>query len=141
MRAGLPLLLLVCACPAQAHELRHEVFAAQAVVIRLRYADQTPFAFEAYEIYPEGGRLPAQVGRTDAQGRIAFLPPQAGRWRIKAMSEDGHGIDFSLQTEAGSVPADMGGPLYERHGRILTGVALILGLFGILSLYLKRKKV
>lgn len=140
MSAPLLLVLGLCAFPALAHELRQEVSQAQAVVIRLTYGDNAPFAFEAYEIYPEGGKLPAQVGRTDAQGRVAFLPPQAGRWRVKTWSEDGHGLEFTLETGAGTTPAAVDRPLYERHGRIVAGVALILGLFGLINLYLRRKK-
>lgn len=137
------LLLILCfggiSITALAHDLRHEVSPGQAVVIRLSYADDSPFAFEAYEIYPQGEELPVQVGRTDARGRIAFLPERAGAWRIKAFSEDGHGLDFTLTTDsAGLVASDQ--PLYERHARIAVGVGLILGLFGFLSLYLKRKK-
>lgn len=124
---------------ALAHDLHHEVSQGQAVVIRLSYADDTPFAFVAYEIYPKDEKLPVQVGRTDARGRIAFLPERAGAWRIKAYSEDGHGLDFALTTDAASIVAS-DQPLYERYGRIVVGVALILGLFGFISLYLKRKK-
>lgn len=140
MSTSMFLVLGLCAFSALAHELNHEVGQAQAIVIRMTYGDSAPFAFEAYEIYPEGGKLPAQVGRTDAQGRIAFLPPQAGRWRVKTWSEDGHGLEFTFETEAGAQPEALDRPLYERHGRILAGVALILGLFGLLSLFLRRRK-
>jgi nickel transport protein len=122
------------------HGLHYSVGEGQAVVVRLTYADDTAFSFAAYEIYPEGERLPVQVGRTDAQGRIAFLPDKAGRWRIKAASEDGHGIDFTLTTDAAARVADSDRPFYERHGRIVAGVALILGLFGLIHLYLRRKR-
>lgn len=129
----------VASLAALAHDLHHEVSQGQAVVIRLSYADAAPFAFEAYEIYPQDDKLPVQVGRTDARGRIAFLPERAGAWRIKAYSEDGHGLDLTLTTDAaGIVASDQ--PLYERYGRILVGLGLILGLFGFVSLYLKRRK-
>lgn len=124
---------------AWSHDLQYTVTQGQAVVVRLHYADDTPFSFEGYEIYPEGDKLPVQVGRTDTQGRIAFLPDKAGRWRIKAISEDGHGLDFTLSTDAAASVASSEKPAYERYGRILTGVALILGLFGIINLYLKRR--
>lgn len=124
---------------AWSHDLQYTVTQGQAVVVRLHYADDTPFSFEGYEIYPEGDKLPVQVGHTDTQGRIAFLPDKAGRWRIKAISEDGHGLDFTLSTDAAASVASSEKSVYERYGRILTGVALILGLFGIINLYLKRR--
>ena len=80
------------------------------------------------------------MGRTDAQGRIAFLPDQAGKWRVKAISEDGHGLDLTLTTDAAAALAGSDKPFYERYGRIVAGVALILGLFGFISLYVKRKQ-
>lgn len=135
------LALCLAASPmARCHDLHYSVSQGQAVVVRLFYADATAFSFEGYEIYPAGGQLPVQVGRTDAQGRIAFLPDRAGRWRIKTYAEDGHGLDFTLTTDAAARVADSEKPIYERYGRILTGVALILGLFGLIDLYVKRKR-
>ncbi len=130
---------LATGLPAWAHDLQYTVSEGQAVVVRLSYADDSPFAFEGYEIYPDGEKLPVQVGRTDARGRIAFLPEKAGRWRIQAMSEDGHGASFTLTTDAAAGVVGSDKPVYERYGRIVAGVALILGLFGFLSLFLKRK--
>ncbi len=130
--------LLMC-WPAMAHDLQYTVVGGQAVVIKLFYADNTPFTFEGYEIYREAEKLPYQVGRTDSQGRIAFLPDRAASWRVKAISEDGHGLDFKISTDAAANLAGSDKPVFERYSRIFIGVSLILGLFGLLSLYLKRK--
>ncbi len=134
------LLFLLTACTAHAHDLQHTVSSAPAVVIRMSYVDNTPFAFEGYEIYRDGEKLPYQVGRTDRQGRIAFLPDGAGNWRVRAFSEDGHGQDFKLSTDAAAQVSGSEQPAFERYGRIAIGVAVILGLFGILNLFVKRKK-
>lgn len=136
------LLLLagLLAWPAAAHDLRHTVESQRAVVVRLFYADNTPFTFEGYEIYRDGDKLPYQVGRTDGQGRAAFLPDQPGHWRFKAISQDGHGLDVRLETGADAVVQASAPPPIERYGRILAGVALILGLFGIVKLFLRRKE-
>lgn len=123
-----------------AHDLQHSVTGGQAVVVRLFYVDDSPFSFEAYEVYRQGETIPYQVGRTDSLGRIAFLPDKAGTWRIKAISEDGHGLDFSLTSDAAARVENSDKPIYERYGRIVVGIAVILGLFGFLNLYLKRKK-
>lgn len=135
-----PLLSLLAALPAHAHDLQHTVTGAQAVVIKMFYVDNTPFAFEGYEIYREGEKLPFQVGRTDGQGRIAFLPDRAADWRVKAFSEDGHGLDFKLSTDAAAKVSGAEKPAFERYGRIAVGVAVILGLFGLLNLFVNRKK-
>ena len=132
--------VLALPAPASAHDLQYQVSGGQAVVVRLFYVDDTPFTFEGYEIYRDSETVPYQVGRTDSQGRIAFLPDRAATWRIKAISEDGHGLDFKLSTDAAAVLADSEKPFYERYARIVVGVALILGLFGALSLFVKRKR-
>ncbi|HNQ03208.1 MAG TPA: ABC transporter permease [Thiobacillaceae bacterium] len=141
MRAlPLALLLSVGVPTAQAHDLQYTVTGGQAVVVRLFYPDNTAFSFESYEIYPRDGKLPVQVGRTDAHGRIAFLPDRAGQWRIRTFSADGHGLDFRLTTDATAGLSGSDKPFYERHARIVVGVALILGLFGLLNLYIRKRK-
>lgn len=131
---------LVLSMPSRAHDLQYTVVGGQAVVIKLFYADNTPFTFEGYEIYRDAEKIPYQVGRTDSLGRIAFLPDRAANWRVKAISEDGHGLDFKVSTDAAATLSGSEKPAFERYSRIFIGVAFILGLFGFLSLYLKRKK-
>lgn len=137
-------LLLACLLPtltgpALAHDLQYTVSNGEAVVVRL-LEDNTPFTFEGYEVYREGEKLPYQTGRTDSQGRIAFLPDRAGKWRIRTFSEDGHGMDFSLSTDAAARIESSDKPFYERHDRIIVGIGVILGLFGFLSLYARKNK-
>ncbi len=139
-RVTLLLGLAVGVAASHAHDLQYSVAAGQAVVVKLFYVDNTPFTFEGYEVYREGEKLPYQVGRTDSQGRVSFLPDRPGKWRIKAISEDGHGLDFTLTTDAAAHVEGSDKPVYERYGRIVVGIAVILGLFGFLNLYLRRKK-
>ena len=120
--------------------IHSSVGSSPAVVIKLFYVDNAPFSFEGYEIYRAGEKLPYQVGRSGSQGRIAFLSDRAGPWRIKAYSENGHDLDFTLKTDAAARVETADKPAYERYGRIVVGVAAILGLFGFLSLYVKRNK-
>ena len=134
------IMFLMASGPLRAHDLQYTVVGGQAVVIKLFHVDNSPFSFEGYEIYRDGEKLPYQVGRTDALGRIAFLPDRAAKWRVKAFSEDGHGLDFKLGTDAAATLSGSEKPVFERYIRIFIGVAVILGLFGFLSLYLKRRK-
>ncbi len=137
------LLLAIALAPmgaCHAHDLHSSVGAGEAVVVRLHFIDDKPFAYEAYEIFRPGETVPYQVGRSDALGRVVFLPDRAGEWRVKAMSEDGHGIDVVLYADEAARIELRDKPLFERYGRIVVGVALILGLFGLLNLYLRRKK-
>lgn len=126
---------LLTAAPAQAHELHLQLSSTQASLIQLQYSNGEPMAFEAYELYPGTADAPAQVGRSDAQGRIVFLPGDIREWRLKAFAADGHGVDQRLQiSEAG--PANMPEAVppsreLDRFSRLILGISLILGGFGL----------
>jgi len=137
----LPLLVLAIALAAgnaPAHDLQHQIDEGAAVSVRLFSTDGSAFAFESYEVYRAGDEVPFQVGRTDLQGRVVFLPDRVGTWRIKAFSEDGHGADFSFSTDLKSGVRDANRSFLERHLRIVVGVSVIFGVFGLASLLTRR---
>jgi nickel transport protein len=134
------LFLWVLNCDAAfAHDLQYVVGEGSAVFVKFSFAGQDEFSFQSYEIYREGENIPFQVGRTDQQGRLVFLPDRPGKWRIKAFSEDGHGRDFSITTDAQGGVEQAERPLLSRNLRIVIGAALIFGLFGLLSLFARRR--
>ncbi len=143
LRPAAFLLLTALSGPVLAHEVQLQITAAPAAVIQLRYADGQPFAFEAYELYAGGAEMPTQVGRTDAQGRLVFLPEGNGDWRIKAFAADGHGLDQRLQVApAGgdALPAGTPEAGLDRFARVILGLSLILGGFGLYQLFTCRKR-
>ena len=133
------LVLLLLATPCSAHEVHHVVETAGAVAVRLAYADNKPFAFEAYELYPAGQDIPAQVGRTDVQGRIVFIPGENRAWRLKAFSADGHGVDLRFDSPAVAGPVAAASQAPNRPGLILFGLSLLLGGFGLLQLLIQKR--
>ena len=142
MRGAAAIALLLCFwLPERAagHDLQHSIEEGVAVTVKLFYADGNEFSFESYEVYRAGEEIPFQVGRTDALGRIVFLPDRAGTWRVKAFSEDGHGADLSLTTGAQGAIESADRPLFERHARLVVGVSIIFGIFGLLSLFARRR--
>ncbi|MDO8932675.1 MAG: hypothetical protein Q7U97_09800 [Rhodocyclaceae bacterium] len=140
LHPGWPMLLCALACPVAAHEVLHEMTQAQAVVVRLVYADDEPFSYESYELYPDGSQRPAQTGRTDAQGRVVFLPDRTTHWRLRAFSADGHGVDLKLETPPGGGSAAATDAAPDRGARLLFGLAVILAAFGALQLFIRKKK-
>lgn len=94
------------------------------------------FSYEKYEVYKEGEKLPFQIGRTDALGRVVFCPNEKGNWMVKTTSEDGHGASVRIKVE--DVLVEEKSTLFERYQKIFIGGGIILGLFGILELYIKR---
>jgi len=142
MRGAVAIALLLCLWlpeRAAAHDLRHSIEEGTAVTVRLFSADGNEFSFESYEVYYAREEIPFQVGRTDARGRLVFLPDRAGTWRIKAFSEDGHGTDISLTTGAQGGVESADRSLFERHSRLVVGVSIIFGIFGLVSLFARRK--
>lgn len=125
-----------------AHEVVLDMTMTPAAVLQLRYADGQPFAFEAYELYPGTADMPAQVGRTDAQGRLAFLPDGQADWRLKAFAADGHGLDRRLHiaptgATAAASTAEAG---LDHFARVILGLALILGGFGLYQRYRSKQR-
>ena len=110
-----------------------------AVTVELFFADGNEFSFESYEVYYAGEEIPFQVGRTDAHGRLVFLPDRAGTWRVKAFSEDGHGADLSLTTGAQGAIESADRSLFERNLRLVVGVSIIFGIFGLVSLFARKR--
>ena len=134
------LFLFLSAPWVQAHELEYRYGPEQALVVTIADEDGHGFAFKDYTVHRANEEAPYQTGRTDGLGRIAFLPDRAGEWRIRAVSADGHGIDFMLRTDAAGLPAPANRSPLDRYGRLSFGVALILALFASLGLYLKRTR-
>jgi nickel transport protein len=138
-RALLFALALLSGAPALSHELQHAIAPATAVEVRLAYADGKPFAYETYELYPQGSEVPAQVGKTDAQGRVLFVPGEGVRWRLRAFSADGHGADFAFDAPAlAAAPAPA--PASDRSARILFGLSALLAAFAAFQFFARRKR-
>lgn len=133
-------LIAMLAClhlsPAFAHEVHHSIGAQNAVSVRLTFADGRPFAFKAFEVYAAGSDKPHAVGRTDAQGRAVFLPPEAGEVRFRAFAADGHGVDLKFDPPHGSVAV----AAEDRSTKLIFGAGLLLALFGIVQLFARRKQ-
>lgn len=132
--------LFVSASSAFAHEVHHTVEAVRAVSVRLTFADGQPFAFEAYEVFAAGADRPFAVGRTDADGHATFLPPGAGDVRLRAFAADGHGVELTLNPPRDG-PVGAAAPTAEgRPAKLLFGAGIVLGLFGLIQLFVRKRK-
>jgi nickel transport protein len=142
MRRAALVVAFLCG-PALAHEVHVETAHQSATVLRLTYADGEPFAFEAYELYLPGREIPEQVGRTNAQGQIVFLPGAQSAWRVKAFSADGHGIDQRMEftpTSAEGTAAPLTSARPPRAWLLAAGLGILFGLFGLVQLFLRRRQ-
>jgi len=137
--ASLPMVLCLASAAASAHEIDWTVERSPALVVTVEYAGEGPFAFEGVEVREEGSTRPVAVGRTDARGKFAFVPPHPGRYEVRVTSGDGHGTVFTV--DSGTVAAEparvqSGG---DRWARVLGGGGALLGLFGVWALWRGRR--
>ena len=138
MKAVLLLSAALLAGTLHAHSLSHEAQTGSAVIVELRYGDGSPFSYETAEVYRPAESVPFLAGRTDVNGRLAFVPDRPGDWRVRAFSEDGHGGDFTVAAvaEGGSSPSSAG---FGEVGGLAVGLSILFGLFGLWSLFIRKR--
>lgn len=124
-----------------AHDLQHSVKkVGDTIVVSFYFPDGTKFSYENFEIYRDGEKVPFQVGRTDALGRVVFIPDKEGNWIVKVFSEDGHGSNVKVFVEkAGYISTEES--MFKRYEKVFVGVGLILGVFGFISIFKCRRSV
>jgi nickel transport protein len=128
---------------SRGHSLNYHV-EQKGIAVRAFYTDRDPASYSEYEIYGPGDRedIPHQTGRTDKNGFLAFVPDRAGTWKVRLWGESSHGYhgftaevkvdkEFSLES--------FSKPLLATHTKLITGLSLIFGLFGIYA-YLKSRR-
>jgi len=140
----LPLGLFLGEKDSQGHSINYQV-EQKGIAVRAFYSAKEPSSYSQYEIYGPGDRedLPHQTGRTDKNGFLSFVPDRAGTWKIKLWGESSHGyhgftaevkVDKELNLES------FNKPLVAVHTKLITGLSLIFGIFGVYALWRSRKR-
>lgn len=142
MRKSL-LILLLLSMTASGHTVDYDVTSQQATVVTTHLGDEEA-SYAEYEVFAPGQMdNPFQIGRSDARGRVVFLPNEAGEWiiKVKADSQHGvHGAEVKVQVDDKSVIKEFSKPLVATHTRLLIGVSLLFGMFGLFSMFRGRGK-
>jgi nickel transport protein len=134
------LLLLLMSLPIVAHTVDYQVESKSAVVVTLRFGDKAAI-LSKYQVFAPSLDEPVQIGRTDAQGRIAFLPTEPGLWRVKVSTDLEHGLhgtNVDIEVDQDMVVKSVSQPLVATHTRLVVGVSLLFGVFGLWSLIRHR---
>ena len=139
------LIQFVCfaaAATADAHSINYQV-EQKGMAVRAFYADKDAAAYSQYELYGPGDKDPHQTGRTDRNGYVGFVPDRPGTWKLQVWGESTHGfhgvtteikVDKALDLEGFSKP------MVAAYTRYVTGISLIIGIFGIAGFVASRKK-
>lgn len=123
------------------HEVNYRIDQNNSYIVEIYYADGTKFSYESYEIYRPGEEeKPFQVGRTDEKGRVCFLPDREGKWKIKAFTEDGHGINVFIDVKEGLNISVKKIGFFERFSKPVFGVGVLLIIFSLLNIYVRRRR-
>jgi nickel transport protein len=140
----LPLGLFLGEIDSHGHSINYHV-EQKGIAVRAFYSEKEPSSYSQYEIWGPGDRedLPHQTGRTDKNGFLSFVPDRAGIWKIRLWGESSHGyhgftaevkVDKELNLESFSKP------LVAAHTKLITGLSLIFGIFGIYAFLRSRRK-
>jgi nickel transport protein len=136
------LVLLGVQSPLHGHTVNYEA-QQKGMAVRVFYTAKDPASYSEFEVYGPGDTLPHQTGRTDKNGFVAFVPDRAGPWKLKVLGESAHGfhgvtidvnVDQDLNLESFSKP------LVATSTKLITGISLIIGVFGIYAFIKSRKK-
>lgn len=130
----LTVLLLAAPRPASAHGVHVQQQNTRAVSVEFSYDDLTPMSFEQYEVLAPDADAPFQVGRTDGLGRVVFRPDREGSWQVRVWTEDGHGGSTAVQVNGDMLATEELNARSGRLNKIITGIAVLFGLFGLLAL-------
>lgn len=125
-----------------AHTIHYEV-QSKGISAKIFYTQSDPASYSEYEIYGPEDSEPYQVGRTNKAGIVSFLPDRPGNWRIKVFGESSHGfhgISIDIKVDKAFDLESFEKPLVAKHTKVIIGISVIFGLFGIISLYLSRRK-
>ncbi|MEW8028445.1 MAG: hypothetical protein AB2792_00720 [Candidatus Thiodiazotropha sp.] len=112
----------------------------EAGVIWLHHTDDTPLADAQYELTAAGGNAPHQSGKSDALGRVVFIPGDVREWRLRVFSEEGHGIDTVFELAPDAVSHSHGDHAYSDFTKLILGIGILLSGFGVMMLFTKRKR-
>lgn len=103
----------------------------QAIIVRSAYAGTESCVFASVQIFsPSNSKTEFQNARTDANGMFSFIPHQPGQWRIIIDDEIGHRVEKTIEWTGG--PSATPGGAQPTWQKMITGVALIIGLTGFL---------
>jgi nickel transport protein len=127
-----------------AHTVNYDVQQKSVAAIKVFYTAEDPASYAGFEVYaPDGGELPYQIGRTDKNGFVSFIPNQQGTWRVKVLGESTHGyhgVTVEVKVDKDLNLESFKKPLIAQYTKLVTGISLIIGLFGIYAMVAARRK-
>ena len=147
-------LLSLVASQAQAHALyAAHTWQGAVALVQFAYAGGEQPTYAKVEVYsPADSKVEFQNGRTDAQGRFAFMPDAPGQWRVIMADNMGHRVEHAVDVSAdptaqqadvknaGDAAASPGVGGFSIPLRILLGLSLLANMALIAAALRRRQK-
>ncbi|MFO7750306.1 MAG: hypothetical protein R6V54_09475 [Desulfobacteraceae bacterium] len=135
---------------AFAHGTDYRLIGKDAVVAaEFFYSDKTPMEYAEILIFsPENEKVEFQNGRTDQNGRFAFLAETPGKWQMKVNDGMGHAVHAAVTVKPVNSESKKNDEIADKQQNRATkknnpllgdspmGVRLVLGLSILLNLFL-----
>lgn len=125
------------------HGLNCSITPGSAGILTATTIPGDPIVFARVEVYaPRNDSIEFANGRTDMDGRFAFVPDRPGQWRVKLVMESDHGPHiftgaFDVDEAMNVVPFVHGGDWWERAA---AGGGLLLAVSGWSAYWIERRK-
>lgn len=134
-----------------AHGTDYRLIGKDAVVAaEFFYSDKTPMRYAEILIFsPKNKKVEYQNGRTDRNGRFAFLAETPGEWQMKVNDGMGHAVHATVtvnpaksesKTTGEMSSGNQGNEVSKKNGSLFgeasVGVKLVFGLSILLNVFL-----
>lgn len=135
------LAILFVTSAAMAHSINYHV-EQKGMAVRAYYSEKDVAAYSQYELFGPGDKSPHQTGRTDKNGYIGFVPDRPGIWKLQIWGETTHGfhgVTTEIKVDKALGLESFQKPMVAAYTRYVTGISLIIGIFGIYGFIASRK--
>ncbi len=135
-----PLFLFIS--PLFGHSIHYDV-QQKGISVKVFYEKDNPASYSEYELFGPGDKEPHQIGRTDKNGFLSFIPDRMGSWKIKVWGESTHGfhgVTIDINVNQALQLDSFSKPLVSTYTKLVVGISIIFGLFGIFAFWKSRRK-
>jgi len=127
-----------------AHGVKGEI-SKGGIVITAKYDTDEPMSYAKVEVYAPDSKIKFQTGRTDRNGRFAFVPDIAGKWHLSVDDGIGHKLNMDVEIneslKKSSKELSKGDFfIFFKNIRVIIGILTIFIIFLLLKFLLKFEK-
>lgn len=141
-------LYLVQTSPAAAHAAVWGRLDAPTVALAFAYSDGESMSYAGVTVNGPGAGPEAQSGRTDRNGRFAFIPDRDGTWQVTADDGGGHVVTAHVEVSGGQAAGKASAALDPFQNSLIhqgwivrtaCGLSLLLNL-GLGAIWWRRRR-